>query len=91
MADDSRAAQAQALLADMGDVRADHVASLEERKRALQRERQQVANCIKAAQKKRQRLLDKARGLTDADLLSVVATRAASVKAKAEAKAKAQR
>ena len=88
---DSRAAQAQAILADMGDARADRVAAMEGRKRALQRERQEVAKCIKSEQKKRQRLIDKARGLTDVDLLSVVAARAASAKAKSDAKAKVQR
>ena len=88
MADD-RSEQARALLGEVGDRRAAVVSTLDQRRRDLKREQQNISKEIKLENRKRQRLLEKARGLSDTDLLSVVATRAAA-KAKAKAKARAK-
>ena len=80
--------QAQALLQGAGDSHADAVTDLSARKLALKREQQVIAKEIHNQQRKRARLLEKARGLTDAELLTVVSTRAAA-KAKAKAKSRA--
>ena len=79
--------QAQALLQGAGDTSADAVATLNARRAELKREQREVAKEIHNKQRKRARLLEKARGLTDAELLTVVSTRAA-VKAKAKAKSR---
>ena len=80
--------QAQALLHEAGDTSADAVARLSARKAELRREQRDVTKEIHNTQRKRTRLLEKARGLSDAELLAVVSTRAA-VKAKAKAKSNA--
>ena len=80
--------QAQALLQGAGDSSVDAVAALNARKAELKREQRAVAKEIHNKQRKRARLLEKARGLSDAELLTVVSTRAA-VKAKAKAKPRA--
>ena len=80
--------QAQALLQGAGDSSADVVANLNARKADLRREQQVIAREIHNKQRKRARLLEKARGLSDAELLTVVSTRAAA-KAKAKAKSHA--
>lgn len=87
MALDARSVQAHALLEEIGDARASRVAALDERRKSLKREQADISREIKNEQKKRQRLLEKARGLNDVDLVSVIAARAA---AKAKAKAKAR-
>ena len=61
---------------------------LEQRKKALRAERDQVNKDIRNADKKRARLVEKARGLSDDDLMNIIACRAAA-KSKAAAKAKA--
>ena len=91
MAADGRAAQAHALLEEVGDRHADHVANLDGRRKSLKREQQQISTEIRNEHKRRQRLLEKSRGLSDEELLSVISTRAAAKsKAKAKAKAKAK-
>ena len=88
MADD-RSEQVRALLGEVGDSRAARVCTLDQRRRDLKREQQDITKEIKLENRKRQRLLEKARGLSDTDLLSVVATRAAA-KAKAKVTARAR-
>ena len=81
-----------AAAAGIGDVAGHAVAALEERRKELRRERDAVAKELRNAERKRQRLLERARGLTDNDLLSILATRAAAKavpKAKGKAAAKA--
>ena len=85
---DDRSEQARALLEAVGDRRATLVSTLDQRRRDLKREQQNISKVIKLENRKRHRLLEKARGLSDTDLLSAVATRAAA-KAKAKAKARA--
>ena len=62
---------------------------LEQRKKVLRAERDQVNKDIRNADKKRARLLEKARGLSDDDLMNIIACRVAA-KSKAAAKAKAK-
>ena len=62
---------------------------LERRRKELRQERNNLGREIRNAEKKRARLVEKARHLSDGDLLSVLATRAAA-KAKAKAKGKGQ-
>ena len=67
--------------------------ALIERKRQLQRERAELAKETKAAERKRMKLMEKARGLTDEDLMSIIGQRAmsrAAAAAKAAAKPKAK-
>ena len=52
------------------------VADLADRKRHLQAERRQVASQMRQNEKKRHRLLLRAQGLSDDDLLEILATRA---------------
>ena len=75
--------------AAMGDTGADQLAGLNARKRAIQQDRRRLAQDIKNAERKRTRCVEKARGLSDTDLVAILATRAAA-KAKAVAKAKAK-
>ena len=79
--------QAREILSQLGDERAGRVSVLESQRRDMKRQQQILTAQIKLESRKMQRLLDKARGLSDSDLLSVVATRAAA-KAKASTKAK---
>ena len=96
-------AAALALMGGMGDPAAGRVAQLEahrrglqDQRRALMMERADVQKKIKNEKKKRHRIMEKAKGLSDADLMNVIAARAAQAKAaptakgKAKAKAKAQ-
>ena len=62
---------------------------LEQRKKTLRAELGQVNKDIRSADKKRARLVEKARGLSDDDLMNIIACRAAA-KSKAAAKAKAK-
>lgn len=80
--------QAQTLLEGAGDSRADAVANLNARRLESKREQQTVAKEIHNQQRKRARLLGKAKGFTDSQLLAVVSIRAAA-KAKVKAKSNA--
>jgi hypothetical protein len=72
---------------------------LDERKRELKRERDRVTKDLRNSQKRRDRLFERARGLSDEDLTDILAQRAHAkakakgrgkkAKAKAAAKAKA--
>ena len=88
MATDARSLQARALLEEVGDSRATRVAELEQRRASLKRDQSNISREIKTENKKRQRLLEKSRGLSELDLLSIISTRAAT-KAKSKAKASA--
>jgi predicted nucleic acid-binding Zn-ribbon protein len=87
-----------AAAAAAGDQLGNKLIELDDRKRDLKREREQVSKDLRNSQKRRDRLLEKARGLTDADLLDILAQRAqakakaaaAKAKPKAKPKAKAQ-
>ena len=81
-----------AAAAALGDLAGDSLADALERRATLKRERDALNKRIRNQEKKRVRLLEKARSLTDADLVNLIATRAAAkanAKAKAKAKAKA--
>ncbi len=73
---------AAAALPDLHDSKAALTRQLQE----LQREQRRVSMNIYNEERKRQRLLDRAKGLSDDDLLMILSTRA-SAKAKAQAKA----
>ena len=85
---DARSLQARALLEEVGDSRATRVAELEQRRASLKRDQSNISREIKKENKKRQRLLEKSRGLSELDLLTIISTRAAT-KAKSKAKASA--
>ena len=87
---DARAEAAAELLSHIGDEQAQRAAALEERRRALQEERKSLAKEIRNEERKRKRRLEKARGLSNDDLLEIAASRAAQAKAKAGGKAKAK-
>ena len=77
----------------MGDPAVDHLSALAERKRTLEAERQRLALDIRNAERKKARLVERARGLSDVGLMQIVASRAvanAKANAKATAKAKAK-
>ena len=78
-----------AAAASLGDQSASQVAQLEQRKKELMAERNAVKRELKNEQRKRVRMMERARGLSDADLANILATRAAA-KSKAAAKAKAK-
>ena len=88
MATDARSLQARALLEEVGDSRATRVAEHEQRRASLKRDQSNISREIKKENKKRQRLLEKSRGLSELDLLTIISTRAAT-KAKSKAKASA--
>ena len=73
----------------VGDVAGDELASAMTRRTALKRERDALSRQIRAQEKRRVRTLEKARGLSDKDLLSIMTARAAA-KARADAKPKAR-
>jgi|NorSeaMetagenome_1021524.scaffolds.fasta_scaffold01447_16 hypothetical protein len=78
-----------AAAAAIGDPAADSLADLNTRRKDLVVERRRVATAIKNQEKKRQRIVERARGLSDDTLIAIVASRAcAKVKAAAKAKAK---
>ena len=85
---DARSLQARALLEEVGDSRATRVAELEQRRASLKRDQSNISREIKKENKKRQRFLEKSRGLSELDLLTIISTRAAT-KAKSKAKASA--
>jgi hypothetical protein len=84
-----------AAAAAIGDATGDAVVALQERRRVMKRERDQLTRDIRNADRRRARVVERARGLTDDDLFNIMATRAAakakgSSKAKAKARAKAK-
>ena len=80
------AAAALALIQNMGDPYQDAVTQLEQQRRDLKRQNQQVAKDLANERKRQKRLEEKARGLSDAALMRLIASRAAKAKAKAKAK-----
>ena len=77
-----------AAAAAMGDPMADSLTALLSRKRQLQAESQRLQSEVRSAEKRRLRLVEKARGLSNEDLMAIVAS-LASAEAKAKAKAAA--
>ena len=73
----------------MGDAAGEDLADALVRRRALKHERDTLNQQIRNQERKRLRILEKARSLSDADLASILAARAAA-KAKAREKAKAK-
>ena len=67
----------------------DALSALHARKRALRVERERVAKQLRYEERKRDRLLEKAKNLSDQDLMSLMAGRA-QARAEAEAKVKAK-
>ena len=84
-----RAAAARAFIEASPDASADALAALEERRAALQAERLQVKKELRNEARKRRRLLAKAKGLSEEELVSVMIMKA-QAKAKASAKAKSE-
>ena len=81
-------AEVHALLAGVGGAGANRLAQLGQERRNLQQQKKEVQKNIRNEQKKRKRTMVKAKSLSDADLLGVLAARAAQAKAKAKAKGK---
>ncbi|MDE0839248.1 MAG: hypothetical protein OSB41_09370 [Kiritimatiellae bacterium] len=82
-----------AFAAGIGDAAAGEVTALQQRRKELRHERDVVNRDLRNAERKRQRLLERARGISDDDLLALVAARAvakSNAKAKAKGKAKAK-
>ena len=88
--DSPRAAEAIRILQGFGHEDAERLIALEERRKTLHRQRQAVQREIKNDSRKSQRLLEKARGLSDDSLLQVIVNRASKAQAKAKANAKAK-
>ena len=78
-----------AAAAGLGDQDKDHLDRLEQRRREMLAERELLNREIHNAQRKRVRMMERARGLTDQDLLSIIASRA-TAKSKAAAKTSAK-
>ena len=85
-----RSAAAAELLNNIGDEQAQRVAALNVRRRTLQEERKSLLKELRNEERKRKRRLEKARGLSNNDLLEIAAQRVAKANAKAAAKAKAK-
>ena len=77
---------AQCLPDDLGD----DVSATEQQLRDLLQQRRVVQANLRNQKKRQSRLVKKAGGLTDAQLLSIISSRAATAKAKAKAKGKAK-
>ena len=88
--DSPRAAEAIRILQGFGHEDAERLIQLEQRRKTLHQQRQAVQKEIKNESRKRQRLLEKARGLSDDSLLQVIVNRASKAQAKASGKAKAK-
>jgi molecular chaperone GrpE (heat shock protein) len=79
------------LLAALQDPGANRIAELKAARAALLAERKRVAADLRNEERKRQRLLAKARNLNNEDLIAILGARvAAKAKAKGKAKAKAK-
>ena len=76
-----------AAAAALGDAAGDERAAMLRRQRELREERRRLQMDLNSSNRRRARLLERARGLTDADLLDIISARAAA-KAKAKAKPK---
>jgi hypothetical protein len=81
------AADVWAAATGVGDTTAAEVLALTKRRTELRQERNRVNKELKNAERKRQRILERARGLSDDDLVAILATRAAT-KAAQKGKAK---
>ena len=79
-------AEAIAILESHGDADASRLRALEDRKRELHEARRAVAKEVKKESKKRRRIMEKAKGLSNETLLQVIVSRATT---KANAKARA--
>jgi hypothetical protein len=67
------------------------VQRLSQQRRDLKRQADEAVRDLRNAEKKRARLIERARGLSDVDLVAILGTRAAcKAKAKGKAKAKAK-
>ena len=89
------AAAALAAAADVGDVAGNRIAQLQGDARLLLAERKRISKELKNEDAKRKRLMDKAKQLSDDDLVTILGARAeartrAAAKAKAKAKAKGE-
>ena len=84
-----RKAAARAILESAGDPQASTLEALEERRKQLQNEKKEIKRELHNENRRRKRMLSKAKSLPSEDLLSIVAIRAAA-KAKSKAKAKAK-
>ena len=73
----------------IGDQAAERLTDLEQQRKRLHAEKEALTKDIRNTERKRLRLKDKARGLTDLDLMDIIATRAAA-KAKSHTKAAAK-
>ena len=83
----ANAAALLAMVQGLPDAAGSEVARLAQQQKDLQTQRRLVQKDLKNAKAKQKRVIEKARTLSDAQLLMVVASRAAA-KAKAKAKAK---
>ena len=67
-----------AAAAAVGDMGAGNISALMERRKALQRERDMLSRSLRAEEKRRARRMERARGLSDQDLLDIITSRAAA-------------
>ena len=87
----SRHSELWAAVAGIGDVSRGELTRLEALRTQLTRQKRQIAIEIKNEERKRTRRIERARGLSDDDLLGIITARAAAkAKAKGNAKAKAK-
>ena len=82
-------AQAVELLSAAEQARYDQAAAMVATRKRLKREQQELTRQIRNEQRKRQRLIQKARALSEADLATILGARAAA-RAKAKPKARAR-
>jgi hypothetical protein len=78
-----------AALGPLTDVTRDRISALEERRRELAAQRKVVLKDLKNEQRRNRRLFEKAKVLSNDELISIIASRQAAV-AKAKAKSKAK-
>ena len=83
-----RVTAALAAAASVGDAAADRVATLAQQRRDLAAERKRVSAELDLEKRKKKRIMEKAKLLSDGDLIAILGARAAAAKAKAKAKAK---
>ena len=83
-------AAALALAREANGPSADEVAALEAQRKVLARQRAAVATELNTPKKRQQRNMERARNLSDEQLLGIITARAAMDKAKEKAKAKAK-
>ena len=88
MADNGHA-QAVELLSAAEQARYNRAAAMAADRKRLKREQQELTRQIRNEQRKRQRLIEKARALSETDLATILGARAAA-RAKAKPKAKAR-